>query len=254
MYLRRTLIAVILVGVASAHTAALAQEELTGMFRMSHTTAEVVGAQMADDLSEVIPVDEELQWQVYVPETYHRTRPAGVFVFIDPNGWGGIPDQWQQVFQSHNIIWIGPKRRERNVPAIKSIWNAKLAVLALEEQDYSVDLNRLYTGSSGDAAVATINVLLGANEFAGGVYMSGSLYSRDFTAEQLEILGRKHHVFITGTNDRAKTQVRRDYKSYKKAGIQNVKLIFEMGRLGKMPKPEHIDEALRYLDSRLAGR
>jgi len=250
MYARRVFLALILTAIAATHTAVYAQEVLTGMFRLTHTTTEVVGPQMAEALSEIIPIDEELQWQVYVPETYRPGRPPGVFVFIDPRGWGGIPDKWRPVFDSHNLIWIGAKMNERNPPEIKRVLTTRLSKDVLEG-DYAVDLNRLYVGCAGSGALTAVNVLLSANEFMGAVYMSGSLYWGDNKPQTLDQLRRKHHVFITGSNDEAKKTVRRDYESYKKDGIENAKLIFETGRLRDMPEPEHIDEAIRYLDSRL---
>ena len=250
MYARRVLVALILTAIAGTYMAVQAQEVLTGMFRLTHTTTEVVGPQMAEALSEIIPIDEELQWQVYVPQTYRPDRPPGVFVFIDPKGWGGIPDKWRPVFDRYNLIWIGWKMNERNPPQLKRVLTTRLSKDALEA-DYAVDLNRLYVGSAGGSALTAVNVLISANEFVGAVYMSGSLYWGDTKPPQLDLLRRKYHVFITGSNDEAKQTVRRDYESYKKDGIENAKLIFETGRLRDMPEPEHIDEAIRYLDSRL---
>ena len=220
------------------------------MFRLSHTTSEIVGPQMAQDLSEAIAVDEELQWQVFVPEHYQRQKPSGVFVFVDPNGWGGMPDEFRPVFNNHNLIWIGAKVNERNPSDRKRIWTAILASRAIEG-DYAIDLNRLYVGSSGSGALTALNVLLSANEHSGAIFIRGSQYWHGGMPEGIDNLRRKHYVFITGTNDQAKTTVRRDYESYKKDGIENAKLIFAMGALGKMPDPEQMDAAIRYLDSRL---
>jgi hypothetical protein len=220
------------------------------MFRLTQTTTEVAGPQMAQQLSEIIPVNQELQWRVFVPVNYRQDRPPGIFVFVDPKGWGGIPDQWRQVFDSHNLIWIGAAQNERNPAEIKRVWTALLSKYVLEN-DYALDLNRLYVGSSGSGALTAVNVMLSANEFSGGVYMSGSLYWGENKPEELDLLQRKYHVFITGSNDKAKATVQRDYKNYKRDGIENAKLIFETGRLRDMPEPEHIDEAIRYLDSHL---
>jgi hypothetical protein len=43
----------------------------------------------------------------------------------------------------------------------------------------------------------------------------------------------------------------REYESYKEGGVQNVKLIFENGPFGKIPPTQHVEEASRFLDSRL---
>jgi predicted esterase len=161
-----------------------------------------------------------------------------------------MPDQWRQVFDSHNMIWVGAKRDQKNTPEPKLVWMAILGSRAIE-QDYAIDLNRLYIGSSGNGAMTALNTMLYANEIVGAVYMSGSMYWGSIDPERLESLRRKYHVFITGTNDKAKATVRADFEKYKKDGIENVKLIFEMDRLGNMPEPEHMDEAIRYLDSRM---
>jgi len=242
-------VALALVCLAASNSVALAQEHLTGMFRLSHTSSEVLDPATAQAISKVIPVDEKLQWQVYVPETFNADRPPGVFVFVDPDGWGGMPDKWRQVFDNSNLIWVGASATSRNPSVIKQVWQAILGAQTIEGS-YPVDLNRMYIGSTGGGALVALNVLLAANNFTGAIYMSGSQYWGQLDPEKLVNLQRKRHVFITGTNDKAKTAIRHDYESYKKDGIENTKLIFETGRLPSMPDPEHMTEALQYLDSR----
>jgi hypothetical protein len=78
--------------------------------------------------------------------------------------------------------------------------------------------------------------------------MRGSVFWKSIDPDRLEALRRKRHVFITGTNDDAKVIIRRDYESYKKAGIDNVKLIFDTERIGQLPDADHMIEAIRFLD------
>ena len=247
---RNYLIPLILIGTVACATTAQAQSALTGMFRLTHTTADIVGPQTAESLSEIIATDEELQWQVYVPGNYQRQRPAGVFVFVDPNGWGGIPDDIRPVFDSHNMIWIGAKANQRKPTDRKRIWTSMLASQALEA-DYAIDLNRLYVGSTGDGALIALNVLLLANQHSGAIFFRGSQYWHGGEPEGIDSLRRKHYVFITGTNDKAKTNIRSDYERYKRDGLQNTKLIYDMKSVGRTPSPEQMDEAIRYLDSHL---
>jgi len=249
MNARHLSLALTLICIGTMNSTALAQDQLTGMYRLNYTTSEVLDPGTAQALSEIFPVDENLQWQVYVPENFNTDRPPGVFVFVDPDGWGGIADQWGQVFDDHNMIWIGASATSRYPSVNRQVWQAVLAARAIEA-NYPVDLNRLYTGSRGDGVLIVLNVLLVANNFTGAIYMSGSQHWGRLEPEQLVNLQRKRHVFITGTNDKAKTAVRRDYELYKKDGIENARLIFETGRLPRMPEPKHMDEALRYLDSR----
>jgi hypothetical protein len=56
----------------------------------------------------------------------------------------------------------------------------------------------------------------------------------------------------TQADHKAKTEIRKDYERYKRDGVEHSKLIFEMESLGTTPSPDHMDEAIRYLDSHLA--
>jgi len=96
--------------------------------------------------------------------------------------------------------------------------------------------------------VTALNVQLNTNEIRGTIYMRTSVMWKSIKEDRLEQLQRKRHVFITGTNDDAKARIRSDYESYQKAGIHGVKLIFDTQRIGKMPDPDHMDEAIRFLD------
>ena len=215
----------------SAHAGA--QEQLTGVFRLSQKPLEILDEATAMALNDIAPADEELRWQVYVPETYDPTRPPGIFVFLDPRGWGGIPDNWRPLFTDQNLIWIGPNKNERN---------QKL------EQQYAVDLNRVSLGSSQESTPLGLYAQLQYNDFRGAIYMRGSVMWKEIEAEQLEMLQRKRIVFITGANDKNASRIRSDYNGYKKAGIENVKLIFDTKRIGNLPDPDHMINAIRYLD------
>ncbi|MDH4124735.1 MAG: hypothetical protein OEW64_02320 [Gammaproteobacteria bacterium] len=246
----RLLLAMLLAGVAGLHAPAYAQDELRGPFRLSRTTTEIGGAEMAQGLKETIAIDEELQWQVYVPENYDRQKLAGAFVFVDPSGWGGMPDQFRPVFDSLNMIWIGANRTAATTSSTKSMWTTVLGARALQ-QDYAIDLNRLYLGGTGEGVLTAINAMLASSEFAGVVQISGSVGVANIPAQFLDTLKRKHFVFMTSTNDKANKSVRADYDSYRKAGFENVKLIYDVQGSRDVAKPELIDEAIRYLDARL---
>lgn len=231
--------------------AVLAQESLTGMYRLGRDTTTIVGAEMATALDEFIGKNETLEWQVFVPENYSADRPAGLFVFIDPNGHGFMPDQWRAVFTEHNMIWAGVRRTQRRTSDVRQVWQAILGSRAIA-QDYAIDLQRIYVGGSMDTVPLAVHTMLTANEISGAVYMRGSFDAGLLDAEFQQAMQRKYHVFITGTNDRNKAQVRYDYDKYQESGIENARLIFDMQRLDDMPKPEHMDEAFQYLDARLA--
>ncbi len=244
--MRRTIVVLLLTVCAGAP--ALAQEAMTGMFRMSHTVGEILGDQMAQALNDIVPSDQSLQWQAYVPMDYDPSRPAGVFIYLDPNRYGGIPDAWMRVFDQHNLIWVGPRVNERRQSDEKKIWHAVLGLRAVEAA-YAVDLNRVYIGSARDTTTTALRTALFANEITGVVYMRGSAMWVTIGDDQLQQIQRKRHVFITGTNDEAKGQVQQHYEAHKAAGVEHVKLIFDTRRIEEVPKPEHIDAAIRFLDA-----
>lgn len=230
-----------------AGNVALAQDAMTGMFRMSHTVGEVMGDQAAAALSEIFAEDELLQWQLYVPYDYDPGRPAGVLIYLDPNHYGGIPDAWVAVMNRHNLIWVGPRVSSRRQSDEQAVWHAVLGLRAVEAQ-YAIDLNRIYIASDRDTSVTAFRTYLFVNEVRGAIYIRGSVIWDSIEDDQLEQLRRKRHVFITGTNDPAKDLVRRHYDAYREAGIGNVKLIFDTRRIADIPDPEYIDEAIRFLD------
>lgn len=243
--MKNRLLVVALVFLVTA--AAFAQEAITGMFRITHTVGEILGDQAAEALNDVIPADESLQWQAYVPYNYDSSRPPGVFIYLDPNRYGGIPDPLVAVMNQHNMIWIGPKTSDRRQSAEQAVWHAILGLRSVEGE-YAIDLNRVYIGSSQDTTVTGFRAYLFANEIRGAVYFRGSVMWTSISDDQLEQLRRKRHVFITGTNDSAKEQVRRASDAFAEAGVENVKLIFDTKRIEAVPEPRHIDEAIRYLD------
>ena len=230
-----------------AATGAHAQEAMTGMFRMTHTVGEILGEQAARSLDEVIPASDALQWQVYVPFDYDPSRPPGVLVFLDSTGYGGIPDPLVATMNQHNLIWVGPRQGQRRQGLEQRVWHAVLGLRAIEGQ-YTIDLNRVYVGSSGETSSIAFNTYLFANEFRGAIYFRGGVRWVEIGADQLDMLRRKRHVFITGSNDKARDQVRRAYEEFENSGIENIKLIYDTKRVEDNPTPEQIDEAIRFLD------
>ena len=246
MTLQHTLRAALLIALGLVVPAAWAQDYLTGMFRLTRQPAEIVEPDVAQALDKIVKKDEKLQWQIYVPEQYTPERPAGLFVYIDPDGHGRIPDHWTSVFDSHNVIWVGVHQTQRNPNSTRRIWQAILGARAVEA-DYAIDLQRMYVGGTRETVPLAVSTMLTANEFGGGIYTRGSFFSPELPSDLVEALQRKAHVFITGTNDSDKRQIQSDYRLYQQRGISKVKLIFDNQRLGDVGSPEQMDEAFRFL-------
>lgn len=251
MVRRQLLLASLIAAFVWVPSAIHAQEQQKGMFRLTRQTTEIVEPAFAEALAEVISKDDQLEWQVFVPESYSPQRPAGLIVYVDPDGSGYMPDAWRQVFADHNMIWVSARRTQRRPSEARQIWEGILGSQAIA-QDYEIALQRMYVAGSPGTIGTVLNTLLMANEFSGAIYIRDSLYVPGLEADQLQALQRKYHVFISGTNDENKNKVRSDYGKYQNDGITNVKLIFDTKRIDEMPQPEHMDEAVRFLDSRLS--
>ena len=247
---KRILLTLFIVATACVGIAVQAQEPLTGMFRMTRQPADMLPAAVIEQLSEALSPDEQLQWQVYVPEAYSPQRPAGLFVYIDPDGQGRIPDEWKQLFARHNMIWLGVRQTQRRTHDFRRLWQAILGTRAIEE-DYMIDIQRMYVGGSRETVLTATNTMLKANEFSAGIYMLGSLSSGLLNPDQLQAMQRKHHVFITGSNDKQSRQIRTHYEEFQEDGIRGVHLIYERQRIGAMPSVENMEEAFRFFDARL---
>ena len=54
-------------------------------YEFTGTTLRVLGEQASNNFEKIIPKDENISWQVYVPETYSADAPAGIIVYISPS-------------------------------------------------------------------------------------------------------------------------------------------------------------------------
>ena len=239
--------AIVAISIFYASTA-LADDYLTGSFRLARQPAEILEPDVAAALDRILKKNKKLEWQVYVPEDYSPDRPAGLYVYVDPEGHGRIPDGWQRAFAANNVIWLGVRQTKRNVSEQQRVWHAILGSRAIAE-DYEIALQHMYVGGKQDTVLSALNTLLTANEFSGAIYTRGSYPLDQLNADQLQALQRKSHVFISDANDNNKTRVQSDFDSYQRKGIYDVKLVFNAGGGGRMPSAEEMDEALRFLIS-----
>ena len=53
-----------------------------GAFEFTGTTLSVLGEQASNNFEKIIPKDENISWQVYVPETYSADAPAGIICLL----------------------------------------------------------------------------------------------------------------------------------------------------------------------------
>ena len=79
--------------------------------------------------------------------------------------------------------------------------------------------------------------------------MRGAAMWETLPPDLLEMVQRKRLVFITGTNDDQAPRIRSAHAAYEKAGVENAKLIYDTQRIGHLPDPDHMREAIEFLDA-----
>lgn len=220
----------------------------TGFVNLVMTPAELLGEEAADSLNHILLADQKIEWRMYVPRNYDAATPPGVLVFLSSIDWGGIPDEWQPVMDAHNLIWISPSGAGNSAPAQERIIKAILAPRAAD-LDYTVDGERIYiAGFSDGGMVASLVQAADPGTFKGGIYMCGALFWGDKPPERLDQMRSNRHVFIRGCFDPRERDVKDVYDEYRKAGFEHVSLISVQTRRQRLPQPQHVKQAIRYLD------
>lgn len=223
----------------------------TGYFRVEFSPLELLGEQGVADAADILRSDANLSWQLYVPDTYDATRPAGVVVYVSPTPKGGPPKIWNEPLDDKNLIWIGANDAGNRVGVGKRMFLAMLAPKLLANE-YVLDADRVYVaGFSGGGKTASRVAVARPEVFRGGIYIAGAeAWGTTSPPPKLDIIRQNYHVFLTGTNDFNERLTRRVYASYKGAGVENCNLIV-VKRLGhELPGRSVFIRAIDYLDSR----
>jgi hypothetical protein len=225
----------------------------TGYFEVEFSPLELLGEQGVIDVADILRSEDNISWQLYVPDTYDVAHPAGVVVYVSPTPKGGPPRIWNEPLDDKNLIWIGANDAGNRVAVGKRMLLAMLAPKVLA-RDYALDPDRIYVaGFSGGGKTASRVAVARPEVFRGGIYIAGAeAWGSKTPPPKLNIIRQNYHVFLTGTNDFNERLTRRVYASYKGAGVENCELIV-VKRLGhEMPGRSVFVRAIDYLDSRVS--
>lgn len=226
----------------------------TGYFKVEFSPLELLGEQGVIDAADILRSEDNISWQLYVPDSYDAAHPAGVVVYVSPTPKGGPPRIWNEPLDDKNLIWIGANNAGNRVGVGKRMFLAMLAPKILA-REYALNSDRIYVaGFSGGGKTAS-RVATGRPEvFRGGIYIAGAeSWGTTTPPPKLDIIRQNYHVFLTGTNDFNERLTRRVYASYKGAGVENCKLIV-VKRLGhELPGRNVFIRAIDYLDSRTSS-
>ncbi|HSD70653.1 MAG TPA: prolyl oligopeptidase family serine peptidase [Woeseiaceae bacterium] len=223
---------------------------VTGHRLLVATSADIAGESTAAQIASVLPPDENIEWEMYVPPTYDAKRPAGLLVYVSPIQSGEIPRGWSEVLDRHNIIWIGANRSGNSELVARRILLALLATTAARKH-YAIDAERIYiSGLSGGGKTASMIATDQAQLFRGAIYNCGVEVWDTEEPERLEDMRRNRYVFVTGTYDQALEPTKRAYRAYRRAGVENSKLMVIRHMTHRNPDSYEFEEALQYLDAR----
>jgi predicted peptidase len=224
-----------------------------GEFNTSSTVAELLGLTSAQSFEQVIPGDKSIEWAVYVPGNYDSEIPAGILVFISAGNSGKIPNQWKKIMDRYNLIWIGANRSGNKKATSLRVIYAILAP-ALINKNYNVNADRVYiSGFSGGGRVSSMVATEYAHIFKGAIYNSGANFWGKEKPKRYDEIKNNHYVFITGTKDFNRRDTKKVYNTYKRAGVQNIKLMVIPSMSHENPRMSKYEEAINFLDSRVAN-
>ena len=223
----------------------------TGAFHISETLAGIAGAEAARSVADVVPPDEPITWEMYVPEHYDPERPPGLMVYISPTRSGEMPRGWDRVMDDHNLIWIAANRSGNSVIVGRRAIFAQLAP-SVAGRRYELDSERIYvTGLSGGGKMASMVATEHANLFKGAIYNCGVEFWDRQTPRHIELIRQNHYVFVTGTLDQALEPTKKAHRNYLDAGVANSKLMVIRDMTHRNPNRYNFAKAVEYLDARV---
>lgn len=187
-------------------------------------------------------------FELYVPDSCSAQTPCGVFVWISPGSWGGIPDaEIVAELDRRRMIWIGANRSGNQ----RLLWDRM--ALALDAASnvlsvYPTDPERVYAGGySGGGRTASALAVLYPEVFRGGLcFMGVDFYRRvsiparpgaywpaAFNEPPRASLDRvKEHsrlAFVTGQYDYNRAQIEIYEELYREDGFRHLELILLPG-------------------------
>lgn len=229
-------------------TAASFAEPLRGEVSLSATAHELLGDNAADLFGSALDPEEIIEWELYVPRNYDAGLPAGLLVFISPTDSGRMPRRYQPVLDEENLIWIGANHSGNRVRVARRISLALLAT-AIADRDYGIDASRVYvSGFSGGGRTASALAPEYAQIFTGAIYICGVNFWDGHKPKKLEEVRNNRYVFLTGGKDFNRAETRRVHRAYRQAGVENVLFLEVAGMDHRMPPPEHLAEAITFLN------
>lgn len=205
--------------------------------------AQLYDADAVRQLSKTLPADLAIKFRLRLPPA---SGPIGLVVFVKPYPPGEILPTWVEPFDRRNLAWICAGEFGDRNPVEQRMLVAMMAV-KLVEQLAELDPHRVFiAGIWNGGHVASDTIMKFPERFAGALYISGG--SDQMPDESLLPLARtRRFVFITGTRDHSRYDVRELSARYQRAGMINT-LLFDLPNFShEYPGAKVLEQALDYL-------
>jgi hypothetical protein len=210
-------------------------------------------------------------YQVIVPKSYEAGVPHGVLVFINSGEGGKLPGKYHKLLEDYRLIAIGADKSGNNRDTLLRHAYAVHAVTMLAQR-YDLDQDRVYvTGGSGGGRVCSQVMIINSHTFSGGIPMIGANACmrmkvadskgnafvgpgvwKNTDKKRLAKAGREgRFVFMTGSKDYNKANVKSVYEGYRDAGFKQVHYIEQDGLGHSTPDAVHFEKAIVLVDAPL---
>jgi len=239
---------VLLVIGAVPATTALADTPGTGAdLNIETTPLELLGGEQSAIYEKILAPDKPVSWQVYLPAN-PTPEPPGVLVYVSPMDSGEIDPRWREVMDRQNLIYISANDMGNEIPTIRRMVMANLAVQALAK-NHVFDPGRIFvSGFSGGGKVASLLATQYPEVFTGAIYICGVYFWKEDQTPNVERVLRNRFVFLSGSKDFNRVQTRRIRQRYIAAGAAHTKLIIVPGMAHRRPDAGYLTEAILFLD------
>lgn len=213
------------------------------------TPLDLLGSDQAAVYEKILAPGEPVSWQVYLPANPTAETP-GVLVYVSPMDSGEIDPRWREVMDRQNLIYISANDMGNEIPTIRRMVMANLAVQALAK-NHVFDTGRIYvSGFSGGGKVASLLATQYPEVFTGAIYICGVYFWKEDQTPNVDRVLRNRFVFLSGSKDFNRVQTRRVQRRYIAAGAAHTELIIVPGMAHRRPDAAYLTKAIRFLDGR----
>ncbi|RFB05178.1 prolyl oligopeptidase family serine peptidase [Parvularcula marina] len=221
--------------------------EKRGWFSVKASPAEIIGAEAAANFVKGMDADQDLEFLIYVPESWEPGTPIGLLSYITPRRQAILPAGWGPALDETNMIFVELNRSGNSRRAQYRAYETILATYLIANH-YPVDASRVYVaGFSGGGRMASMLAPTYAATFRGAIFICG-VNRLDATEEQKALMRQNRYVFYTGARDQNRRETRSIFSQYKNEGIENVLLIDDRNATHQTPRGPELIEAIRFLD------